>query len=312
MPNLKQHQSNKFTKMLVEGDPGSGKTGGLVSLVQAGYSLFILDFDNGLDSLKEQILHRCPERIENVEYRTLRDKRKASADGPVIDGTPRAFVEGIRMLDRWKYTGSDGATVDFGVPSDWGPGKILVLDSLTLFSGAAFDFREPLVPRSTTGKYDKRAAFYDAQQAIENVLSLLTSESFGTNVIVNTHIRYVDQEDGTRKGYPTAIGSALSPQIPRYFNSVALCRTKTGGKRVIQTAATALIDLKNPKPFAMLPEYPIETGLADFFKVLREPPSGNNDIRREQGKTVVQPKLSIGSRQHQGQDRPANRLVRRT
>jgi hypothetical protein len=82
----------------------------------------------------------------------------------------------------------------------------------------------------------------------------------------------VDNDDGTRKGYPTAVGAALSPQLPAYFNSVALCRTKPGGKRVIQTAATSLIDLKNPKPFAMLPEYSIETGLADFFAVLKEKP----------------------------------------
>jgi hypothetical protein len=117
-----------------------------------------------------------------------------------------------------------------------------------------------------------RAVYGDAQSAIENVLALLTSESFRTNVIVISHIKYVDNPDGTRKGYPTAIGSALSPVIPRYFNSVALCQTSAGGKRTIQTAATAMIDLKNPKPFAMEKSYPIETGLADFFAVLREPP----------------------------------------
>ena len=160
-----------------------------------------------------------------------------------------------------------------GVPAEWGPNCILVFDSLTFFSDAAFDFREPLVPRSRDGKYDQRAVYKDAQDAIEKVIALVTSESFHTNVIVNTHIRYVDKEDGTRKGYPTAVGAALSPQLPAYFNSVALCQTKPGGKRVIQTAATALIDLKNPKPFAMLPQYPIETGLADFFAVLREPPT---------------------------------------
>jgi len=52
-----------------------------------------------------------------------------------------------------------------------------------------------------------------------------------------------------------------------------LCTVKPGGKRVIQTTPTALIDLKNPAPFAMLPEYPIGTGLADFFEVLRGKPS---------------------------------------
>ena len=264
MPTLSKHQSNEFTKLLIEGDSGSGKTGSLASLVSAGFKLRILDYDNGLEPLKQFILRECPENIDNVEFRTLRDKRKASADGPIISGTPKAFVDGIKLLDRWKYD-----DVDLGIPAEWGPDVILVLDSLTFFSDAAFDFREPLVPRSRDGKYDVRAVYKDAQDAVENTIALLTSESFRTNVIVISHIRYVDNPDGTKKGYPTAVGSALSPTIPRYFNSVALCETQAGGRRTIRTTATAMIDLKNPKPFAMASSYPIENGLAEFFKVLR-------------------------------------------
>ncbi len=271
MPLLSKHQSNDFTKLLVEGDSGSGKTGALTSLVSAGYKLRILDFDNGLEPLKQFILRECPEKINNVEFVSLRDERKAGPEGPTVT-SPKAFIRAIKLLDRWRYKDDSGTEVDLGDPAEWGPDCILVIDSLTFMSDAAFDFREPLAPKSRDGKYDMRAVYGDAQSAIENVLALLTSESFRTNVIVISHIKYVDNPDGTRKGYPTAIGSALSPVIPRYFNSVALCQTSAGGKRTVQTAATAMIDLKNPKPFAMEKSYPIETGLADFFAVLREPP----------------------------------------
>lgn len=271
MPSLTQHQSNEFTKMLIEGDSGSGKTGALTSLVKAGYKLRIMDMDNGLEPLKQFVLKECPENADNVEFRTLRDKRIATAEGPMVRGA-KAFIDAIKMLDRWKYKLDDGTEIDMGVPAEWGPDCIFVLDSLTFLSDAAFDFREPLAPKSRDGKYDMRAVYKDAQDAIEGVLALVTSEGFRTNVIVISHIKYVDNPDGTRKGYPTAVGSALSPVIPRYFNSVALCQTGAGGKRTIQTSATAMIDLKNPKPFAMKPSYPIETGLADFFGVLREPP----------------------------------------
>jgi hypothetical protein len=272
MPTLSQHQSNEFTKMLLEGDAGSGKTGALTSLVAAGYSLRILDFDNGLETLKQFVLRECPASIDNIEFRTLRDKRKASAEGPIIT-SPKAFIEAIKMLDRWKYKTDDESEIDLGVPADWGPEAILVIDSLTFMSDAAWDFREPLATRGRDGKFDLRAVYKDAQDAIENVLALLTSESFHTNVIVISHIRYVDNPDGTKKGYPSAVGAALSPLIPRYFNSVALCQTSAGGKRTIQTAATAMIDLKNPKPFEMAKSYDIGTGLAEFFAVLREPPA---------------------------------------
>jgi hypothetical protein len=283
MPSLANHQSNQFTKLLIEGDSGSGKTGSLTSLVAAGYKLRILDYDNLLETLKQFIMKECPERIGNVEYRTLRDKRKATPLGSIIDGPPKAFVDGIKMLDRWKYD-----DVDLGVPSEWGPEYVVVLDSLTRFSDAAFDFREPLVPRSRDGKYDVRAVYKDAQDAVENTLAGLTGENFRTNVIVISHVKYVDNPDGSRKGYPLSVGSALSPVIPSYFNSVALCQTTAGGKRTIQTAATAMIDLKNPKPFAMAPTYPVETGLAEFFKVLREKP---NEQKREQTTARNQPSI---------------------
>lgn len=269
MPSLADHQSNEYTKLLIEGDSGSGKTGALASLVAAGYKLRILDMDNGLDVLKTMILHNTPELISNVEFRTLRDKYKSSPDGPVIAGTPKAFVDAVKLLDRWKYT-HEGSETDLGSPAEWGPDCILVIDSLTFLSDAAFAFREPLAVRGKDGKFDARAVYKDAQDAIESVLAFITGEAFRTNVIVTSHIRYIENQDGTRKGYPTSVGSALGPIIPRYFNSVALCQT-TGAKRTIQTVATAMIDLKNPRPFAMAKSYPIETGLADFFGVLREP-----------------------------------------
>jgi len=190
----------------------------------------------------------------------------ATEDGPTVL-TPQAFIRGIKLLDRWRYTDSAGFETDLGRPSEWGPNVVLVLDSLTMLSDAAFDWRHALV---SGGRFDIRAVYKDAQDAVENMLALLTSEGFNTNVIVTCHVRYMDSEDGkTRKGYPTSVGSKLSTVIARYFNSVALCVTKIGGKRTIQTVSTAEIDLKNANPFEMAKELPLEDGLADFFKTLK-------------------------------------------
>lgn len=275
MPSLVDHQSNQFTKLLIEGDSKAGKTGALASLVKAGYHLRILDFDNGLDVLKQFILRDCPKNLPNVEYRTLRDERISSPTGPIIKGTPKAFISAIKMLDKWKYD-----DVDFGVPGEWGPECILVLDSLTFLSDAAFDFREPLAAKSRDGKFDIRAVYKDAQDAIENVLALLTSESFRTNVIVISHVKYVENPDGTKKGYPVSVGSALSPTIPRYFNSVVRFVTSAGGKRQIETVSSAMFDLANPKPFDMPKYLAIEDGLAEFFAALRPTPTVKSQLKR--------------------------------
>lgn len=261
MPSLASHQSNDFTKILLCGDSGSGKSGALTSLVKAGYKLRILDMDNGLDSLKTFVAKECPDKLANVEFRTLRDAYKTTAAGPIVD-KPKAFVNAMKMLDNWKYDDTD-----LGKPSEWGPDTIVVVDSLSFLSDAAFDWAVGLNP----GAKDPRQWYGAAQQAIESALALLTSGNFRTNVIVTAHIRYIENPDGTKKGYPNSVGSALGPTIPRYFNNWAQCENK-GGKRSIVTGATAMLDLKNTKPFEMAKTYPIETGLADFFGVLRGAP----------------------------------------
>ena len=259
MPSLTEHQSSKIVKMLLMGDSGAGKTGALTSLVKAGFKLRILDMDNGLDSLATYVKRECPDKLANVEYCTLRDSYRASPVGPILDGPPKAFVTAINLLDKWKV-----GDKDLGVPASWGPECILVLDSLTFFSDAAFDWATTFKPSK-----DPRQIYGEAQNAVEHVLALLSGVSFNTNVIVIAHIKFLDMPDGTVRGYPTAVGKALSPTIPRYFNATAMCRTSTGGKREIVTVSTALVDLKNPASFKMTGVLPIETGLATFFQTLK-------------------------------------------
>jgi hypothetical protein len=196
--------------------------------------------------------------MKNVDVETLRDAMKASPIGPVVDGMPTAFVNGMALFDKWP---------DKSIPKTWGvhnPNTIVVLDSLTFMADSAFNWARGMNPSAK----DPRQWFYSAQQAVEGVIALLTSSNFECNVIVIAHVDWQNRPDGTMKGYPTTVGRALGPTIPAYFENMALCQT-LAGKRTIQTAPTALIDLKNPAAFKMLPTMPQETGLRDFFKTLR-------------------------------------------
>lgn len=265
MPTLTQHQSNKFVKLLLLGDAKSGKTSSLVSLVKAGYKLRILDLDNLLDPLKNRVMDECPDFANNVEFRTLRDKRKMTPTGPVIDGQPKAFIDAIRMLDNWVYD-----DVDLGKPSQWGPDCILVVDSLSRLCDAAFDWREPLTPRGKSGDYDQRATYGDAQDAIESVLAGLTSSGYETNVIVICHGTYIDLPNNQKKIFPQGVGQKLSPKIPQYFPNYVRF-TNIGGKRTIQLESDPLIDLGIAKPL-QIKTLPVDTGLATIFENLRERP----------------------------------------
>jgi len=106
--------------------------------------------------------------------------------------------------------------------------------------------------------------YHTAQQALMNTIAYVTAESFGANVIVIAHIKYMER-DGQTKGFPVAVGNAISPEIPSYFPSVALA-TKSGTRRLIRTRSTNMIDLKNPRSFDMAEEFDMEDGLARFFK----------------------------------------------
>lgn len=272
MPSLAKHQSSKYIKLLLLGDAKSGKTGSLVSLVKAGYKLRIIDMDNLLDSLRYQILEQCPDKIENVEFRTLRDRRKMTPLGSIIEGAPRAFVNALEMIENWRYTDDDGNVVDLGRPDSWGPDYILVLDSLSRLCDACFDWRETLTPKGKSGQSDVRATYGDAQDAVENTLGVLTGKNFRTNVIVIAHGTYMDLEDGTKKIFPQGVGQKLSPKIPQYFPSYVRYK-KEGSKRVIQLVSDAMIDLACPKPLpSETKSLPMETGLAEFFDMLKSKP----------------------------------------
>lgn len=285
MPSLSNHQSNDYVKLLLIGDAKAGKTGSLVSLVQAGYKLRIIDLDNLLDVLKQYILKECPEKIENVEFKTLRDKRKAAAGGAVIDGSPKAYIDAVKLIDHWKYKDESGDVVDLGHPAEWGSDCILVIDSLSRLCDAAYDWREPLTPMGKSGERDGRAIYGDAQDAIENLLAMLTSNEMRTNVIVIAHGVYMEQGGGSSKIFPQGVGQKLSPKIPQYFPSV-IYYTNKGGKRTIQLKSTAMIDLANPAPFAMPETLAVETGLAEFFAVLRKPPAAETAPQKPKSLTL--------------------------
>lgn len=279
MPTLSHHQSNEFVKLLALGDSKVGKTSSLVSLIKGGYKVRILDLDNLLDPLKYLVQRECPDKLDNVEFRSLRDKRVMTSSGPII-GAPNAFTNAIKMLDNWKYT-EDGIETDLGKPFQWGPECVLVIDSLSRLCDAAFDWRLPLTPKGgKSGEIDKRMTFFDAQNAIEDVLAMLTGDSFETNVIVICHGVYMDLKDGTTKIFPQGVGQKLSPKIPQYFPSYVRYK-KEGSKRVIQLVSDAMIDLACPKPLPTKTEaLPAETGLAQFFDMLKEPTKAQPQLRK--------------------------------
>jgi hypothetical protein len=118
---------------------------------------------------------------------------------------------------------------------------------------------------------DPRQWFYAAQQAVEQVLALLTNETYKQNVIVISHVNYKEVMEGVHKGYPSAVGSALGPTIASYFDTLVLAEASGSGtnvRRRIKTLPTGVIDLKMPTS-KIDKELPLETGLSTIFAELK-------------------------------------------
>jgi hypothetical protein len=274
MPSLAHHHSASIVKLLLLGDSKSGKTTSLASLVLAGYKLRILDFDNLLDNLARVVRTADPALLDNIEYRPLRDKLKGTDAGMVIEGKPRAWIDSLKMLNVWRYTDADtGEVIDLGPPASWGPDCILVIDSLSRWCDAAYDFHALMTPGGPKGP-DGRAIYGNAQDDVEKQLAGLTSAGFTTNVIIIAHGTFIELEDGTRKIFPQGVGQKLSPKIPQYFpNYIQL--TRKADKRVFRTVGSAMIDLATTVPVPA--ELPADTGLAEFFAAIRQPPAKSGD-----------------------------------
>ena len=258
MPSLDTLDAdNTFHRLLYVGESGAGKTGSLISLVEAGYKVRMIDLDNGFGILRQLVKRQCPDKAKNVGIVSFRDKFKANVSGVQVVGSPRAFIDTLNALDKWPDDETDPAT--------WGSEYILVLDSLTQLGRSAYAWNDKLNP---TVK-DKRQVFYSAQQDVLKVLQNLTAESFQTNVIVCTHLQFNESET---KAFPTAIGKALGKEIPALFNNYVLADSRGSGekvRRIIRTSTDGVVGLKNEKPFDLDLELPLETGLATIFEQLK-------------------------------------------
>jgi hypothetical protein len=289
MALITNHHSRSVTKCLLIGHSGSGKTGALASLASAGYRLRVIDLDNGLDILRgfltdpsSSYVKKDPNIAKHVSYVTLTEPMK-NINGQLVPSKATVWKRMTDMLSHWK----DGDE-DLGPVTSWGPDDILAIDSFSMASSAALNWHLALngaLGRNRT-QNEARRDIGEAQRLLRSLLEMLYDESVRCNVVVTGHITLVtenglapqsDEAVGPVVGFPAAIGRALSPHIPRYFNSVLLAQTSgagSGARHRIYTRTQGVVNAKTSAPLRVAPDYPLESGLADYFKAVRGDGSG--------------------------------------
>jgi hypothetical protein len=285
MAPITNHHSRRLAKVLLIGHSGAGKTGALAALPAAGYRLRIVDLDNGLDILRgfltdanSPYVKRNPEAASNVSFVTLTEPMR-SVGGQLVPVKATVWKRLTEALTHWKDDSED-----FGPVTSWTEQDVLVIDSFSSASSAALNWHLAMNGKLGVSRTQNEARrdIGEAQRLLRSLLEMLYDESVRCNVVVTGHITLVtengmapqsEEATGPVVGFPAAIGRALSPHIPRYFNSVLLVQvqgTGSGAKHKIFTRSQGVVNAKTSAPLRVAPDYPIETGLADYFKAVKE------------------------------------------
>jgi hypothetical protein len=208
----------------------------------------------------------------------------------------KAWPKVLSVLDQWK-----DEDMDLGSATTWGLNDVLVFDSFSTLAKCAYYFSQSMNGRlgARDSGYDYQRDIGEAQSQLTRLLELVYDSSIGCNVIVISHITWVDESQGVASrprevgnsqnqtvtsldstmgrsspdGYPSAIGRALSPQMGKYFNDVYIVNSSGSGSSVTRTISTVPQDGVIAKNSVYLErDYPITSGLAQIFSAIRGTP----------------------------------------
>ena len=263
MPPFSQHHSSTIVKCLLIGDSGTGKSSALADLANAGYRLFIWDYDNGLSSLNNFL---TPEGRGRVFYETLTDKLGGPKAIPI--GPPDAIQRGAALFEKWPD--------NLGSPRTWGERDVAVTDSITFQGKAALRYVVSLNNR--TGLPLRVNDWGDAMAVQEGWFQAFFDASIKCNVIMTAHLKYQEPPEGggLQVAYASALGSNLPPVVPRYFDHVLGTEAVGAGistKYRLHTRRFGSMSLKTPAPSVVPAFLEAPPGkplpLAEYFRLVK-------------------------------------------
>ena len=235
MSTFDTHKKESRARIIVAGDSGSGKTGLLASVANAGYRLCIIDADNGLDILDAYLTDDGRARTHFI---SLQDDIKAKSS---------AWGQFVKILNNGWVDGDE----DLGHINTWGSDTVLVLDTLNFLGKSAMRAVMSRAGRSLDS-HPELQHWGEAQRYVEARIAFLCSPSIKCHIIVNTHLNGVTDDVGRSRDYPaTGTGKALGFHIGDYFNTLVRLDIKAmpnDVKRIIRTVSDHKMSLKNTEP----------------------------------------------------------------
>lgn len=280
-------------RMILMGNSGSGKSGALASLATAGYNLRIIDCENSSHILYNLLTDKNSEYVKAnpgvaAHVSIVKEQDTYASKGQSLVCTKAtAWTSIAKLLKEWKDSG-DGWEENFGDVNTWTGKEILVVDSITALSTAAFNYVCSLNAKlgQTLEGFERQRFIGASQDLLRDFFRLVTHADLKCHVIVISHITFVTDNGGaprqgqenasdtaTAQGFPSALGRALSPHIPRFFNDMLVAKEVGVGQSVKRQIFTTpqiinshIVSAKSSAPNKTKGSYALENGLAQYFE----------------------------------------------
>jgi len=298
MANAAKLAQNSPVRMLITGFPGSGKTGSLACLANAGFKLRVLDYDGNPEPLFQYVE---PAKLGNIDIVTLEDPIGVDGQFVKVKGIPTAFLRGVQLMDRWRYEDPDGELdpktgkrwIDLGQSKEWGPDTVLVLDGITGMGAASM--ARAIAMTNKTPMSVSSPVWGLAMQEQMNFIKRLTSSVVKHHVVVLSHLKMIGPKEITAtddpitreikernvdliptRFHPSGLGRELPPNIAGEFPIAVTMEVKVKGNKVrrfFSVHPKEEMDLKLPvKDIEALGELGPRQGLLKLFRALGAKP----------------------------------------
>jgi hypothetical protein len=252
-------------RVLICGEPASGKTGALAQLANAGYRLLIHDMDANTRVIGSYLKPDAADVFINTSsVAKLTGTSLFTARGPSASAQAVAEMKRFcQQLEHWKTD-----TEDLGLTSKLTPKDVIVVDSGTFLG----DLLLLAAEEDPETKKDGRSLYNVAGKYYSAILDYLTGNKVGASVIMLTHILRTGDKDekgniiGRPRDIPVAVGEKASKKMQTYFSDIWHLEVDRMGNRSFKTSATNQASLRTSAPDKIKATEPFD--LASMFNRL--------------------------------------------
>ncbi len=217
--------------ILLMGMPGSGKTHSLRTLLDAGKEVFVLFTEPGMEVLADTDPNRMHWHYVKPTSGSLSDMLSKleevnrlpwASTQQAVDSNKKSYTAAVDMLKCLVDFPCDRTNKSFGNIGNWGPDRVLVIDSL---SGVNHAMMQLIVG----GGLGITMPMWGAAMKAE--LNLINQLCFDSECIfiLTAHLeKLIDEVNGGMTIQANALGKKNAPEIPKNFSDVILCKREKG------------------------------------------------------------------------------------